>query len=97
MLLSVRLAVFLKTMAGQAGESGSRGGKKTMNSSIQLWVFFPWSARQEQQQQLASVMWLLKRPAGFGEGVGAESGRVECTRVREKSEIDGCLHYHIHP
>lgn len=41
-LLSARLAVFLKTMAGQAGESGSRGGKnhEFLNPIVGCFFFF---------------------------------------------------------
>lgn len=97
LLLSVRLAVFFKTMAGQAEESGSRGGGKK-----------PWIP----QSNCGVFFWKCKAgaaaAAGFSNAVieaacrawwrgGAESGGVECTRVREKSEIDGCLRYHIPP
>lgn len=84
-------------LVGQIGcfrEDNGRAGRgkadqeegKTMNSSIQLWVFvfFSGSARQE-QQQLASVMRLLKRPAGFGMGGGAGGSQaVLSARVSEK-------------
>lgn len=45
--------------------------------------FFSGSARQE-QQQLASVMRLLKRPAGFGMGGVGGSKAVLSARVSEK-------------